>query len=153
MIVSGLRDLLQGAWLLCSLWCGFDSIKVECWNHNCSKLHQQRRVPLVYMWTNQSARDSAGTSSRVLDSLKSIWDLFGHLFSSFILVKGSLWTPNFFDLPLLQIYVGFTMLYLGSLLFHFWRVLGVSMGFFRPYKIFPKCHPCNQHILLFLFSP
>ena len=87
------------------------------------------------------SRDSAGMTLRVMDSLKSIWDLFGPLFSSFILVKGSLWTPNFFDLPLLQMYVGLTMLYLGPLLFHFWRVLGVSMGFFRPYKIFPRCHP------------
>ena len=48
--------------------------------------------------------------------------------------------PYFFDLPLLQIYVGLTMLYLGPLLFHFLRVLEVSVGFFRPYKIFPRRH-------------
>ena len=35
------------------------------------------------------------------------------------LLKGSLWMPNVFDLPLLQTYVGLTMFYLGPLLFSF----------------------------------
>ena len=35
------------------------------------------------------------------------------------------------------------MLYLGPLLFHFWRILGlVLMRFFRPYTIFPRRHQC-----------
>ena len=67
---------------------------------------------------------------------KIIRDLFGPLFSSFILVKGSLWTRNFLICHCCRYISGLTMLYLGPLLFHFWRVLGVSMGFFRPYKIF-----------------